>query len=345
MSSPLRQAFPTTLASMGLEESTLHISPETVSRLKAACVRESKVTRPMLAAVRVTACRIRPPGLNRGLLEVADITSQWRPHFEDAELDSAAISGAYLPAAQDEPEQTTHVFARDLQSTLRSVQQQALPTLRETVDSLKVPVTLRRPRRNARMQLWRSAAISFMATVSLGLLGFAMVRALLLRLHRTPMQVTDLATAKNLAEPAPHSAVPPVAVASGVGAQSISDLSSDPPVPKLATLHAASGQAVSATDSHKPTIVKASVVAAAAPPSGVPSRAAMQTGQVFLTTPGGGQVFDKGRLLGRAPGSFELSPGWHTLVIKTGSEERSATVQVRADSSLMVSVPASALQP
>ena len=64
-----------------------------------------------------------------------------------------------------------------------------------------------------------------------------------------------------------------------------------------------------------------------------------QPGAVFVTTPGGGDVYDKGRFLGHAPGEFELSPGWHTLVIKAGSNNRSATVQVPAGAAIMVSVP------
>jgi len=275
MSSSARRVFPIALPSLRPEESTAHISTAAVSRLRAACVAESRVPCP--------------------------------------------DSGEYLLAAQDEPEQTTLVLARDLQNTLRSPQHPVVPMPVQTLGLADAPVTVRLPRRGGGQGIWRSAAVSFVATVSLGFLGFGVVRALLPLLHGTPTRVTGRqSTGAALAEPsrtARQSVAQPIA-AVRVSASELP--SSDPLEPKRPAAHHAKGAVL--------------------------DRATPQTGQIFLTTPGGGEVFDKGRRLGRAPGSFELSPGWHTLVIKTGSDDRAAAVEVRANSSVMVSVPAPLLQ-
>jgi len=71
-----------------------------------------------------------------------------------------------------------------------------------------------------------------------------------------------------------------------------------------------------------------------------PSTPAEQPGAVYVTTPGGGDVYERGRYLGHAPAEFELSPGWHTLLVKSGNEDRAATVHVPAGSAIVVSLPA-----
>jgi hypothetical protein len=66
-----------------------------------------------------------------------------------------------------------------------------------------------------------------------------------------------------------------------------------------------------------------------------------QPGAVYLTTPGGGDVYESGRFLGHAPAEFALSPGRHSLLVKSGADIRAVTVQVPAGAAIIVTVPAS----
>ena len=66
-------------------------------------------------------------------------------------------------------------------------------------------------------------------------------------------------------------------------------------------------------------------------------------GDVFVTTPGGsGDVFENGRLLGRAPGTFRLSVGHHELTLKTThGTSRSVSVNIVRGTPTIVTVDAS----
>jgi len=283
---------------------------------------------------------------NRGLIEMAKVSAERQPQFADSETERVPASGAYLPAAQDEPEHTTHIFAGNLRNTIPSAQLLGAPNTVETVSLRNAPITVRRPRRVARKRAWGTIAGSFVATLSFGFLGFAAVRALVPRPQPIPVHAAGRALDARVAQPMPAPPQAPMLPAALVAPSlppsiEVADLKL--PATKLVAQHDAKPAAhpLPAHETTKLQSAKPSVAAAAVAPKAVAS-GSVQTGQVFLTTPGGGEVFDKGRSIGRAPGSFELSPGWHTLVIKAGGEERSATVQIRANSSVMVSVPATA---
>lgn len=81
------------------------------------------------------------------------------------------------------------------------------------------------------------------------------------------------------------------------------------------------------------------VVTPPAPPA--PSAAAVApTGVVLVTTPGGSaQVYEQGRLLGAAPGSFRLSVGSHELSLHTPSGATLAVhVEIKRDAPTLVTV-------
>jgi eukaryotic-like serine/threonine-protein kinase len=84
---------------------------------------------------------------------------------------------------------------------------------------------------------------------------------------------------------------------------------------------------------------KAPALAPKAPASA--AEAAIATGVVFITTPGGsGEVFEHGQLLGKAPGSFRLKVGAHQLTLRTPSgASRALSVQVQGSAPTLVTVP------
>jgi hypothetical protein len=61
----------------------------------------------------------------------------------------------------------------------------------------------------------------------------------------------------------------------------------------------------------------------------------------MITTPGGsGEVFESGRLLGKAPGAFQLSPGQHQLVLRSPSGRTVVLdVHIKSDAPTLVTVP------
>lgn len=84
-----------------------------------------------------------------------------------------------------------------------------------------------------------------------------------------------------------------------------------------------------------------SPVPAAAPAAPAASEVAVApTGVVLVTTPGGsGQVYEQGRLLGPAPGSFRLSVGAHELSLQTPSGASLAVhVEIKRDAPTLVTV-------
>lgn len=276
---------------------------------------------------------------DRGLLEMASVTAERLPHLVDSALELAPLSGAYSPASQDDDvEQTTHIFAGQLKNTMRSAQPLIAPLAVETVSLRDSPITVRRPRR-ARKSRWRTAIVPFLATFSLGLLGLGAAQTLNSRQQASAPRPSapalpppvQLAVPARVAPPAEKPAPPPAAAQRAPVTAGLAQ----PPAPSAEAHPAAVREPVKALPA-KPGGTNAG---AQSTPTG---SSAGQTGNVFLTTPGGGDVFDRGRFLGRAPGGFELSPGWHTLVIKSGTDNRTATVQVKPSSSVMISVPATA---
>ena len=72
----------------------------------------------------------------------------------------------------------------------------------------------------------------------------------------------------------------------------------------------------------------------------VASSAALTTGVVFVTTPGGsGDVSEQGRPLGHAPGTFRLSIGAHELSLRAPSGAvHTLHVNIQADAPTLVTV-------
>jgi hypothetical protein len=284
------------------------------------------------------------------------------PHFPDTDETAPQVSNAYTPAAQDEVEHTTSVHPRRLAiSTLRSPPSLPLPGPLETISFKDIPPTVRRPRRGPERS-WRANLLSFGAAFGIVLFGFFAGHAALLRASasgaRSEPAPATLATRAFSAEaslPAAESTTARNTVAAPPPAAEL--------VPSPATPAAASMQVAVATPPTPPTAVSASdtrarpertgtltsaehgapkalsskSVTAVSAASTIPT----QPGAVYVTTPGGGDVYERGRLLGRAPAEFELSPGWHTLLVKSGADNRTVTVQVPAGAAIMVSVPAS----
>lgn len=268
---------------------------------------------------------------DRGLVEMASATAQRLPRIDEPELEQAPMSGAYLPASQeDESEQTTHIFSGEVKNTMRSAQHPHAPPPVEIVSLRDAPITVRRPRR-MRKSRWRAAVVPFLATFSVGLLGLGAAQVLRGHPH-APAQPQ-----------APHIATPVGATTSAPEAAPVTRPGNATPAAPIPASEPDLDVQRNVKPSTPSSAPRAGAKAAAVKPSVATANAVSGTGvtgQVFLTTPGGGDVFDRGRFLGRAPGGFELSPGWHTLVIKSGTENRTATVQVKPNSSVMVSVPA-----
>lgn len=88
---------------------------------------------------------------------------------------------------------------------------------------------------------------------------------------------------------------------------------------------------------------KARSVTSVASPAEPAAATAPVMGDVFVTTPGGsGDVFEQGRLLGRAPGTFRLSVGRHELTLKTThGTSRSVSVNIVRGAPTIVTVDAS----
>ncbi len=271
----------------------------------------------------------------RGIVELANVTAA-RLQAPDS-FEAPPTSGAYVPASQDEPEHTTQIFAPSLSRTLRSLDAPPLTMsdplpVEPTVSFKDVPTTVRRPRRLQGQSTWRAALVPFAMTFSfaLGVLGIGQT---LLARHASAPVATAPVLARQAAPTAAALQTRPAVAAPAPPKPSVSEPAprvepvpeAEPKKPSTA-VHAAQSSAPSS----KPSPSKPP------PASGIQA----QPGAVFVTTPGGGDIYDKGSYLGHAPGEVQLSPGWHTLVIKSGSENRAVSVQVPAGSAIMVSVPA-----
>jgi len=307
------------------------------------------------SAVSEWLMQLFPTGVERGrgLIELANTLTRL-PHFPDTDEPLPPNSGAFTPAAQDEGEHTTHIYTARLESTLRSAQGLSLEGPVETVSFKDIPTTIRRPARRPKRPLGTSF-VPFAAAFGIVLLGFSLGHSFFSRpagdsgagsvpalatqhAHQSAAPAVQVSAA--IAAPLPSAPRPPVVrepapVANEPAATTAKPaLTQDAPAsakkPGVASSKLASTEAATKATSTKP-----------AAPVTTASTLATQPGAVFVTTPGGGDVYDRGRLLGRAPGEFELSPGWHTLIVKSGADNRTVTVQVPAGAAIMVSVPAS----
>jgi len=112
------------------------------------------------------------------------------------------------------------------------------------------------------------------------------------------------------------------------------------PAPAVATSPAAPTHEAAPTSGTSKAASKRSVTNAV--PT-VPASAAPPMGDVFVTTPGGsGEVFEQGRLLGHAPGTFRLGVGHHDLTLRTShGTSRTVSVNIVRGTPTLVTVDAS----
>ena len=295
----------------------------------------------------------------RTLLELANSRTRL-PHFPDADEQALPTRSAYTPAAEDELEHTTQVHsARLARTTLRSPSAVDLPTLGKTISFKDVGISRRGPMPHVQRR-WSESLVLLGTACSVILLGFFAGHAAFSRVSGNGGQAKvsalgamPLAGQLSLADvqPTPPAPTPPPEL------QSAAELPSKPPELRDALT------ATSATLAPVPSSASANVVARVKPavgrttrseyaaaksartnsatPENAASTISTQPGAVYLTTPGGGDVYEGGRFLGYAPAEFTLDPGWHTLVVKSGADNRVVTVQVPAGAAIMVSVPAS----
>jgi serine/threonine protein kinase len=287
----------------------------------------------------------------RGLLELANAS---RPLPLPASAESVPpASGAYTHAAEAEAEveHTTHIYPVRLEKgTLRSVQEVAMPGPRETISFKDIPSPVRRAKRAVKRP-WHTRAAPFAAAFVVVLLCFITGYAAFSRSH-THGDATSAAAPARL--PAAALQPAPTSAAARPLAPSPADNGVSPrpaPTPAPPTLTAPTSASASATQPKAALPSAALASTSHGPVKGADSKSAShnrtastistQPGAVFVTTPGGGDVYEGGRLLGHAPAEFELSPGWHTLLVKSGTDSRPVTVQVPAGAAIMVSVPTS----
>jgi hypothetical protein len=96
-----------------------------------------------------------------------------------------------------------------------------------------------------------------------------------------------------------------------------------------------------ASEPAQPAVAKSPTFArSGAPPPPAPLGVAPSTGVVFVTTPGGGgDVSERGRPLGHAPGTFRLGVGAHELSLRAPSGAvHTLHVEVQADAPTLVTV-------
>ena len=314
-----------------------------------------------------------PTGIERGrgLIELANTLTRL-PRVAEADEALPPISGQFTPAAQDDGgENTTHIYTARLENTLRSAQGLSIEGPVETVSFKDIPTTVRRPKRRGKRSLGASV-VPFAAAFAVVLLGFAAGHSVFTRsassdVKSVPAPATQLARyaaapavqlSAAIAAPLPAPVQAPIAHGAPISAPlapaapfaheaaPLAQETAPPPASKPALAHETPtttkklANTPSNVASKEPAPVKTPIAKPAAPIT-TASTISTQPGAVFVTTPGGGDVYDRGRLLGHAPGEFELSPGWHTLVVKSGADNRTVTVQVPAGAAIMVSVPAS----
>jgi len=301
--------------------------------------------------------RLFPNGADRcrRLLERAGTVPAALPRFADSFGSAPPVSYEYAAAADDEEtENTTQIYAPKVdENTLRS--------LEWPLESQRDPTTLRRPRPVAR-PTWRATFAPFGAAFAIVFLGFfaghatfsrsrvsaspTLAPAVDLEPRRSAPVAATFALKPTADEPPSvdevRAAPPPIESTS----QPITSAPTTEAVGLVESPHAVLPEGLRPNaPARKPAIAKDSTIAHATPKSAPAASAhgplATQPSAVYVSTPGGGDVYERGSYLGRAPGEFELSPGWHTLLLKSGDDNRAFTVQVPADSALVVSVPAS----
>jgi len=283
--------------------------------------------------------RLLPNGADRcrGLLELAGTVPTALPRFADSFGSAPPVSYAYTPTTEDELENTTQIYVPKIdESTLRS--------LEWPLGSRQDPATLRRPRRNPETR-WRTTFAPFTAAFVIVFVGFFAGHATFSR-ARVGASPTGAPAVELERQPsAPIAAAYALKPAENEPASTDEHPKAPPSLERTpAPLAAAPSTQTARSSESKPNATVHGTALAApkpAPPPTTTSQLAAQPGAVFVTTPGGGDVYERGRYLGRAPREFELSPGWHTLLVKSGSDNRAFTVQVPAGSALVVSVPAS----
>lgn len=283
--------------------------------------------------------RLFPNGVDRclGLLELAATVTKPRVRFADSSGSAPPVSYAYTPAAEDDGKHTTQVYApQQDESTLRSL------------EFSNLPMTLRRPRRDARRG-WRETLAPFVAGFALVLCGFFAGHAMF---SRARIGASASAPAVELEQKRFASGAAPLAATFALKPTTDARPATAPSADRANNANAAPHvdfdlDEENSKRSPPPTRHEASKAAAVTPktaqaalPTSSPQALAAQPGAVFVTTPGGGDVYEHGRYLGHAPTEFQLSPGWHTLLVKSGDDNRTVTVQVPAGSALVVSVPA-----
>ena len=278
--------------------------------------------------------KLFPNGTDRclGMLELADTVPTPVARAADSFASAPPVSYAYTPAAEDEVENTTQVYPPKVdESTLRSLEWPRAGFTDGPTETLRS--------KRATELTWRTTVAPFGASFAIVLLGFLAGHQTLTRARAgssptaaptveferkaAPPVAATFALKPTVDEPPPvandEKASEPVHVDFDADEEAVR---SPPPASKIA----------SHSDGTAPRI-------AHTPPS-TPSALTAQPGAVYVTTPGGGDVYERGRYLGHAPAEFELSPGWHTLLVKSGNEDRAATVNVPAGSAIVVGLPA-----
>lgn len=283
--------------------------------------------------------RLFPNGVDRclGLLELAATVTKPRARFADSSGSAPPVSYAYTPAAEDNGEHTTQIGApQQDEGTLRSL------------EFSNPPMTLRGPKANAQRG-WRETFAPLAAGFALVLCGFFAGHA---AFSRARIGASASAPAVELEQKRSASGAAPLAAAFALKQTTDQHPFAAPSTDSANNTNAAPHvdfdlDEVSSNSS--PTATPPAAPKTAGPmqanpkstlSTSTPKALAAQPGAVFVSTPGGGDVYERGRYLGHAPAQFLLSPGWHTLLVKSGGGDRTATVQVHAGAALAVNVPA-----
>lgn len=297
-----------------------------------------------------------PNGVDRylGLVELATSVVAQLPRFTDSFGSAPPVSYASAPASEDEVENTTQIYAPNLDEN-------ALRSLDWPPQRLEPPDTVRRPKRKASLA-WRAAFSPFAGAFVTVLLGFFAGHETFSRAHSgaspAPAATFELARTHGAPVPAVLALTPAIDARPPPTELAALPPTHSAPAPELdadenvEALHvdfdfdADEAQGTRGIDSQLSVPPSKPSHAAPAPtrpttesvPSGRASPTATQPGAVYITTTG--EVYERGRYLGHSPGEFELSPGWHTLLVKSGNDDRAATVQVAPGSAVVLSLAA-----
>jgi serine/threonine protein kinase len=281
--------------------------------------------------------RLFPNGADRclGMLELAAAVPAPLSQFADSFGSAPPVSYAYTPASEDEVEHTTQIYAPKVdENTLRSLE---LP-----LQSRKGPRAPRRLMGDA--DAWHTTFAPFAAAFAIVLLGFFAGHQTFSRTRSasSPAAVPTFEIERKHAPPVAAAAVlaPTVSEPSANPAElGATEDTTQPPIDFDADEVDSQPTPNSAKVAPRREGTPARTTPKSAPPS-PSSTLTTQLGDVYVTTPGGGDVYEHGRYLGRAPGGFALTPGWHTLLVKSGDEDRMAGVDVPAGAAVVVTLPA-----